>query len=56
MKFLNTLNRVVIVILCLVLMVALTALLIAPSMILGSLGRWMVDWGDYFQRQDTGWP
>ncbi len=53
MKFLNTLNRVVIVILCLVLMVALTALLIAPSMILGSLGRWMVDWGDYFQRQDT---
>ncbi|MGC9469197.1 MAG: alkaline shock response membrane anchor protein AmaP [Anaerolineae bacterium] len=55
MRFLNTLNRVVIVVLCLVLMVVFTAVLIVPQAVLTPIGQWMVDWGNYFQRQGT-WP
>ncbi len=52
MGFLNTLNRIVIVVTCLVLMVAFTALFLLPHVALPSVGRWMADWGDYFARQD----
>jgi hypothetical protein len=47
MKFLNTLNRVVIVVLCLVLILVLTSVLILPQIILTGLGDWMAGWGDY---------
>ena len=53
MSFLNTLNRIVIVIACLVLLVALTALFILPHIALTELGRWMVEWGSYFEGQNT---
>ncbi len=52
MGFLNTLNRVVIVVVCLVLMAAFTALLLLPHVALPSVGRWMADWGDYFANQE----
>jgi hypothetical protein len=48
MNFLNTVNRVFIVILCLVLMVTLTALFLVPHEVLISLGEWMAQWGRYF--------
>jgi hypothetical protein len=48
MKFLNTVNRVIIVILCLVLMVALTTLFLIPHEVLIRLGDWMSQWGHYF--------
>jgi len=48
MNFLNTVNRVFIVILCLVLMVVLTALFLIPHEVLISLGEWMAQWGRYF--------
>ena len=48
MNFLNTLNRIVIVIGCLVLIVALTALFLLPQLVLTGLGSWMLDWGNYF--------
>ncbi len=52
MGFLNTLNRVVIVVVCLVLMAAFTALFLLPHVALPSVGRWMADWGDYFANQE----
>jgi hypothetical protein len=52
MKFINGLNRAVIVIACLVLMVALTALFAFPHEVLVRLGQWMVDWGNYFAWQN----
>jgi uncharacterized alkaline shock family protein YloU len=55
MKFLNTINRIVIVILCLALMGMLTALFLMPHITLTSVGQWMVDWGNYLQLQDP-WP
>ena len=51
MNFLNTVNRVFIVILCLVLMVTLTALFLIPHEILIRLGEWMSQWGRYFLSQ-----
>jgi uncharacterized alkaline shock family protein YloU len=48
MSFLNTVNRVFIVILCLVLMVALTTLFLIPHEVLIRLGEWMAQWGHYF--------
>ena len=53
MKFMNWLNRAVIVIACLVLMVVLTVLFVFPHTLLEGLGRWMMDWGIYFGRQET---
>jgi len=52
MKFMNGLNRVIIVIGCLILMATLTALFIFPHVILEGVGRWMMDWGNYLGRQD----
>lgn len=52
MKVLNTLNRVVIVVVCLVLIAALTALFLLPQIVLENLGRWMLDWGNYFYGLD----
>ncbi len=48
MNFLNTVNRVFIVILCLVLMIALTTLFLIPHEVLIRLGEWMARWGHYF--------
>lgn len=48
MNFLNTVNRVFIVVLCLVLMVALTTLFLIPHEVLIRLGEWMARWGNYF--------
>ena len=53
MKFMNTFNRVVIVIACLVLMAALTALFLLPHVALLTIGRWMVDWGGYIEMQEA---
>jgi hypothetical protein len=52
MKFINWLNRTIIVIACLVLMVVLTILFVFPHVVLEGVGRWMVDWGVYLGRQD----
>ena len=52
MGFLNTLNRVVIVIVCLVLIAAFTALFLLPHVALPAVGGWMVDWGDYVADQE----
>lgn len=52
MRFLNTFNRVVIVILCLVLMVALTVTFILPGVVLTTVGQWLLDWGTFFQTTD----
>ncbi|MBN1246918.1 MAG: alkaline shock response membrane anchor protein AmaP [Anaerolineae bacterium] len=52
MNFLNTLNRVVIVIVCLLLIAGLTALFLLPQIVLEGLGRWMLDWGNYFYGLD----
>lgn len=54
MKFLNTLNRIVIVIVCLVLILVLTSIFILPQLILTSVGDWMAEWGAYLGRQ-TPW-
>lgn len=52
MKWVNTFNRIVVVISCLVLIVALTALFLLPQTVLLSLGQWMLDWGIYIQDLD----
>jgi hypothetical protein len=52
MKLLDTLNRVVIVVVCLILIAALTALFLLPQIVLEGLGRWMLDWGNYFYGMD----
>jgi hypothetical protein len=52
MKFMNTLNRVVIVIVCLTLIAALTALFLLPQVVLIAAGQWILDWGSYIQRMD----
>jgi len=48
-KFVNTLNRVVIVIVCLALIATLTALFLLPQIVLIAVGQWMLDWGSYIQ-------
>ena len=52
MKFVNTLNRVVFVIVCLVLIAALTALFLLPQIVLRAVGQWMLNWGSYIQSID----
>jgi len=52
MKFVNTLNRVVFVIMCLVLIAALTALFLLPQIVLRAVGQWMLNWGSYIQSID----
>lgn len=52
MKFVNTLNRVIIVIVCLASIAALTALFLLPQIVLVAVGQWMLDWGGYIQRMD----
>jgi hypothetical protein len=52
MKFTNTLNRILIVFLCLLFIAALTALFLLPHIVLNGLGRWMLDWGNYFETMD----
>ncbi len=52
MKFLDTLNRIVIVIACLVLLVVLILVFLMPHVVLTSVGQWMVGWGTYLQIQD----
>lgn len=52
MRFINTFNRVVIVILCLALIVFLTALFLIPETVLLGLGNWMIGWGEYLGTQD----
>jgi hypothetical protein len=47
MKFWNTFNRVVVVILALVLILSLTALFLIPQIILRDLGEWIMGWGRY---------
>jgi hypothetical protein len=51
MKFLNTLNRIIIVILCLVLILTFTSILIIPQVILTGVGDWMAEWGTYLGQQ-----
>ncbi len=51
MKFINGLNRAVVVIICLVLMVGLTALFLMPEIVLRDVGQWMVNWGGYLGGQ-----
>ena len=52
MKFVNTLNRVVIVIVCLASIAALTALFLLPQIVLIAVGQWMLNWGNYIQGID----
>jgi len=52
MKFVNTLNRVVIVTVCLASIAALTALFLLPQIVLIAAGQWMLDWGSYIQGID----
>lgn len=52
MKFINTLNRIVIVVVALILIVGLTALFLLPQLVLTGLGQWMLDWGNYFYGVD----
>jgi len=52
MKFINTLNRVVIVIVCLALIAALTALFLLPQIVLVAVGQWMLNWDGYIQGID----
>jgi hypothetical protein len=52
MKFVTTLNRVVIVIVCLASIAALTALFVLPQIVLIAAGQWMLDWGSYIQNID----
>ncbi len=52
MKFVNTLNRVVIVIVCLASIATLTALFLLPQIVLIAVGEWMLDWGSYIQGID----
>jgi hypothetical protein len=52
MKLVNTLNRAVIVIMCLVLIAALTALFVLPQIVLTAVGQWMLNWDRYIQPMD----
>lgn len=52
MKFVNTLNRVAIVIVCLALIAALTALFLLPQIVLTAAGQWMLAWVSYLQGLD----
>jgi hypothetical protein len=52
MKFVNTLNRVVIVIVCLASIATLTALFLLPQIVLIAVGQWVLDWGSYIQGID----
>ena len=52
MKFVTTLNRVAIVIVCLASIAALTALFLLPQIVLIAAGQWMLDWGRYIQNID----
>jgi len=52
MKWVNTFNRIIIVIACLVLIASLTALFLLPQTFLLALGGWMLDWGVYIQSMD----
>jgi hypothetical protein len=54
MKVLNTLNRIVIVVICLVLILVFTAIAIVPQVVLSGVGTWMAEWGAYLGRQ-TPW-
>lgn len=52
MKFTNTLNRILVVIACLLLIAASTTLFLLPHIVLVNLGQWLLDWGNYFNTMD----
>lgn len=51
----NTINRVVVVILLLALMVLLTAVLVLPHVIFTGIGEWMTQWGAFFSTMSPQW-
>lgn len=51
----NTVNRVVIVVLLLTLMALLTTLFIVPNVVLTSVGGWMVESGEFFGEVSPQW-
>lgn len=52
MKFTNTLNRILVIIACLLLIAGFTALFLLPHVVLINLGQWLLDWGNYFNAMD----
>ena len=51
----NTINRVVIVILLLTLMVLLTTVFVLPHVVFTNVGEWMMQWGEFFSTLDPQW-
>ncbi|HQE93221.1 MAG TPA: hypothetical protein PLH19_10265 [Anaerolineae bacterium] len=51
----NTVNRVVLVVILLALMVALTAVFVLPHILLTQVGEWMIRAGQYFNQLQPAW-
>lgn len=51
----NTVNRVVIVVLLLTLMALLTTVFVLPHIVLTNVGGWMVEWGKFFGGMSAQW-
>lgn len=51
----NTVNRVLIVVLLLTLMALLTTLFVLPHIVLTGVGGWMVQWGEYLGGLQAQW-
>lgn len=51
----NIFNRIILVLTLLVLIVLVTATAVIPHIVLVDVGGWLMDWGDYFGRVQSGW-
>lgn len=51
----NTVNRIVLVVILLALMVALTAVFVLPHILLTQVGEWMIRVGQYFNQLQPAW-